>query len=136
MKRLQYVITELIRYIPLWLILIVSVYYTNVKYTEYKKLDSSMVLYCGTIQQYNKSSNSLYENLVILDTKSQKLINVFVKSDRIVKGYDVCGYDINEDDNRDTCYTATIFLTIFSFILLIITCNVFADILKLRENYE
>lgn len=67
-------------------------------------------------------------NVIILDNKTQKPINIRVTDDKIIKGYEICGFNTEIVDTISRNSGKYGVLLLITFILLCISCSIIADI--------
>lgn len=128
MKRLQYAISSLIRFLPLWLLLIASISFTYDYRNDLIELEKTNLEHCGMLFDNNYPITNGTANVIILDNKTQKPINMRVTDDKIIKGYEICGFNTEIVDTISRNSGKYGVLLLITFILLCISCSIIADI--------
>lgn len=133
MKKILFAVAELIRFIPLWVIIILCLYFTNNTYTQYKSLPNGKTEVCGTLLEKGKLFGDEYE-VSILDNITKKPVVISVDK-LVVDAPTICGY-VDNASSRSNLGVGVAFLAIISIIVVGIGCGVLADILVGKNYYE
>ena len=136
MKKLLFAVSEIIRFIPLWIITCLILISTNNLYTKYKSITiSKPIELCGTLIEKGNKYGDNYE-VSILDniTKTPKIITV----NKLTIGSPIlCGYEeSNANSERSNLGVGIAFMIILSLIAIGIGCSVIADILSGKNYFE